>query len=68
MNKAEKITYIFVVKHLNDMPINKTQKEILGHIFIKWTNYLCEPAEIWTSEIVFDKLGSELEINIVDPP
>jgi len=23
---------------------------------------MCEPAEIWTSAIVFDKLGSELEL------
>ncbi len=57
-----------MISHSGDIQINKNQKEILGNVYLRWTNYLCESADIWSPPVIFDKTGNELDLSVVDAP
>lgn len=48
--------------------INKNHRENLGNLYIKWTNYLCEVAETYSPLVTFEKINTELELYVIDPP
>lgn len=50
--KKERRSFVFIVSHTDDkIIVNRNMKISLGQVYLKWTNYLGEPAEMRLGDI-----------------